>query len=191
MAEAHIEDRSSAIKTPQQLIVVVLLAFAVPLAIILLLVKLITGGMQIDPASPAMSEEAIAKRLKPVGEVSILGDADSAATSEAVIAAATPKPSEMVSAAAPAASAAGGAGGAGGGEQLFNTVCQTCHSAGLAGAPKTGDTSAWAPRIAQGIEVLYASVINGKGVMPAKGGAMGSPDADIKAAVDIMVGKSK
>ncbi len=188
MAEAHIEDRSSAIKTPQQLIVVVLLAFAVPLAIILLLVKLITGGMQIDPASPAMSEEAIAKRLKPVGEVSILGDADSAATSEAVIAAATPKPSELVSAAAPAASAAGGTGG---GEQLFNTVCQTCHSAGLAGAPKTGDTSAWAPRIAQGIEVLYASVINGKGVMPAKGGAMGSPDADIKAAVDIMVGRSK
>lgn len=188
MAEAHIEGRKSAIKTPRQLVGVVLLAFAVPLAIILLLVKLITGGMQIDSGSPAMGEEAIAKRLKPVGEVSILGTADSAATSEAVSTAATPKPSAMASAAAPAVSAAAGAGG---GEQLFNTVCQTCHAAGLAGAPKTGDTSAWAPRVAQGIEVLYASVINGKGVMPAKGGAMGSPDADVKAAVDIMVGRSK
>ena len=183
MAEVHIEDHSSPIKTPQQLIVVVLLAFAVPLAIILLLVKLITGGMQIDPDSAAMSEEAVAKRLKPVGQVSMLGDAGSAAMSDAMVSTTT---AETASAAAPTGSAA-----AGGGEQVFNSVCQTCHAAGLAGAPKTGDTSAWAPRIAQGIEVLYASVINGKGVMPAKGGAVGSPDSDIKAAVDIMVSKSK
>lgn len=188
MAEANVEHHSSLIKTPQQLIVVVVLAFAIPLAIILLVVKLITGGMQIDPDSAAMSEEAVAKRLKPVGEVSLLGDADSTAGGDTMTATAMPEPAETMSAAAPADSATAAAGG---GEQVFNSVCQTCHVAGLAGAPKTGDVSAWAPRIAQGIDTLYASVINGKGVMPAKGGAVGSSDADIKAAVDIMVSKSK
>ena len=183
MADVHIEEHSSLIKTPQQLFVVVLLSFIVPVAAILLLVKLITGGMHIDPDSVAMSEEAVANRLKPVGEVRMVGDAESAASGEAVVAT-TPKP---VVAAAPAAAASG----AGAGEQVFSTVCQTCHAAGLAGAPKTGDTAAWQPRIAQGIETLYASVINGKGVMPAKGGAVSSPDADIRAAVDLMVSKSK
>jgi cytochrome c5 len=161
MADVHIEEHSSPIKTPQQLIVVVVLSFVVPVAAILMLIKLITGGMHIDPDSLAMTEDAVANRLKPVGEVSVV-----AATDES-------------------------AGGAGGGEQVFNTVCQACHSAGLAGAPKTGDKSAWEARLAQGIDTLYASAINGKNTMPAKGGAMNSPDADIKAAVDIMVGKVK
>ena len=187
MADEHIEEHSSLIKTPQQLFVVVLLSFIVPVAAILLLVKLITGGMHIDPDSVAMSEEAVANRLKPVGEVRMLGDTESAASGEAV-AATTPKPAEPMSVAAAPAAATSGAGA---GEQVFNTVCQTCHAAGLAGAPKTGDTVAWQPRIAQGIELLYASAINGKGVMPAKGGAMGSPDTDIRAAVDLMVAKSR
>ena len=187
MADVHIEEHSSLIKTPQQLFVVVLLSFVVPVAAILLLVKLITGGMHIDPDSTAMSEEAVASRLKPVGEVRMVGDAEIAASGEAVVAT-TPTPAEPMSVAAAPAAATSGAGA---GEQVFNSVCQTCHAAGLAGAPKTGDTVAWQPRIAQGIEVLYASVINGKGVMPAKGGAVGSPDADIRAAVDLMVAKSK
>ena len=184
MADEHIEEHSSPIKTPQQLFVVVLLAFVVPVAAILLLVKLITGGMHIDPDSTAMSEEDIANRLKPVGEVRMVGDAESPAVGEAVVATA-PEPASV--AAAPVAAA----GGAAAGEQVFNTVCQACHAAGLAGAPKTGDTAAWQPRIAQGIEVLYASVINGKNLMPAKGGAAGTSDADIKAAVDLMVAQSK
>ncbi|UCH49624.1 MAG: cytochrome c5 family protein [Betaproteobacteria bacterium] len=187
MAEVHIEDHSSPIKTPQQLVVVVLLSFIVPVAAILLLVKLITGGMHIDPDSSAMSEEAIAQRLKPVGEVGMVGDAESTPTSEAVIAT-TPTPAAQASVAAAPATAASGAGA---GEQVFNTVCQACHATGVGGAPKTGDKAAWQPRIAQGIEVLYASAINGKNLMPAKGGAAGSSDADIKAAVDLMVAKSK
>ena len=161
MADVHIEDHESPIKTPQQLIVVVLLSFIVPIAIILLLVKLITGGMHVDPDSRAMSEEATANRLKPVGEVSVVAGMD-ASTSVA-----------------------------GGGDQLFNTVCQACHAAGLAGAPKTGDAAAWKPRIAQGIDALYASAINGKNAMPAKGGAMSASDSDVKAAVDLLVSKAK
>jgi len=39
--------------------------------------------------------------------------------------------------------------------------------------------------------VLYISAIKGKNLMPPKGGAASLPDADIKAAVDYLVGLSK
>lgn len=73
---------------------------------------------------------------------------------------------------------------------LFTQSCMVCHAAGVAGAPKMGDKAAWAPRIAQGIDALTASVIKGKGAMPPKGGSTAS-DADIKAAVSYMVGVAK
>ena len=66
-----------------------------------------------------------------------------------------------------------------------------CHAAGVANAPKLGDKAAWEPRIKTGMDTLYASVLKGKGAMPPKGTAMASSDADIKAAVDYMVGTAK
>ena len=76
------------------------------------------------------------------------------------------------------------------GEAAFNKVCTTCHTAGVLGAPKVGDKAAWAPRIAQGKEVLYKDAIGGKGSMPAKGGTTW-PDATIRMTVDYMVSLSK
>lgn len=79
------------------------------------------------------------------------------------------------------------------GEKLFSSVCATCHTAGLMGAPKLGDKAAWAPRIAQGKDTLYKHAIVGyqgkSGVMPAKGGSQAS-DEEVKAAVDYMVSKA-
>ena len=69
MSEAHVEDRSSAIQTPQQLIIAVLLAFLVPIAIIAMVVQIVTGGISVE--SHAMSDSAVAQRLKPVGEVAL------------------------------------------------------------------------------------------------------------------------
>ena len=66
-----------------------------------------------------------------------------------------------------------------------------CHAAGVAGAPKLTDKAAWAPRIAQGKDALYSSSLKGKGAMPAKGGNPSLSDADVKAAVDYMVGQTK
>lgn len=78
------------------------------------------------------------------------------------------------------------------GEKLFGSVCATCHTAGLMGAPKLSDKAAWAPRIAQGKDTLYKNAIVGyqgkAGVMPAKGGSQAS-DEEVKAAVDYMVSK--
>jgi len=57
------------------------------------------------------------------------------------------------------------------GEDVFKLQCGTCHSAGLAGAPKLGDKDAWAPRIKTGYDALLHSALKGKGAMaPQSGG---------------------
>lgn len=151
------------ISTPKQLIVTVILAFAVPLVIILLAVQYITGGIKSDPSNPEMSEAAITARLT--------DKANATPTNQEA-----PQPTEPVAAVGP-------------GEGLYNSVCQACHVAGVAGAPKTGDAAAWEPRISNGRDYLYNSVINGKNMMPARGGATNASDDDIKAAVDFMLSK--
>lgn len=112
-----------------------------------------------------------------------------AAPAEAAPAAAAAPAAPAAPAAMPVAAAAPAAA-ANNGEATYKATCVACHGAGVAGAPKFGDKAAWAPRIKQGTAVLYASALKGKGAMPPKGGS-GAPDADIKAAVDYMVGAAK
>ena len=61
------DPHSSFIKTPQQLIVVILLAFLVPIIGIILLVQLITSRPGADPN--ALAPESVAKRIQPVGRL--------------------------------------------------------------------------------------------------------------------------
>jgi len=56
------------------------------------------------------------------------------------------------------------------GADVFKAQCTTCHTAGVAGAPKFGDSAAWAPRIAKGFDALVNSALHGKNAMPAQGG---------------------
>jgi len=159
MSEVHVEDHSSPIRTPQELIVVVLLAFLVPILLIVMIVQIITGGLRVDTGSRAMSEDAVAQRLKPVGEV-VLADAIPAT------------------------------GGARSGEEVVRAVCQSCHGAGLLGAPKIGDAQAWRARIAQGEKTLTAHAINGIRAMPARGGGADLTDAELERAVIWMANQS-
>lgn len=162
MADVHIEEPSSPSKTAKEAMAIMALTICVSIAAILLIMNLITGGMKTDPDSADMSEDAIADRLKPVGQVNV---------------ASAPVETSM----APV----------NGGEQIYNTACAACHATGVADAPKVGDKTAWKARIAQGVDTLYASAINGKNTMPPKGGAMSTSDGNIKAAVDLMVAKSR
>lgn len=73
---------------------------------------------------------------------------------------------------------------------LYTQLCQTCHAAGVAGAPKLGDKAAWAPRIAEGMDKIMAIVISGKGAMPPKGGSTAS-EAELRTVVTYMVNASK
>jgi cytochrome c5 len=77
------------------------------------------------------------------------------------------------------------------GKATYNQACVACHGQGVAGAPKFGDKTMWAPRIKTGMDALYATSIKGKGAMPPKGGNTTLADADVKAAVDYMVAAAK
>jgi cytochrome c5 len=129
-----------------------------------------------EPSAPAAGAPAAAAAPAAAPAAPAPAAAAAPAAAPAAVAAATP---------APAAAAAGGNG-----EAVYKQVCVACHAAGVAGAPKVGDKAAWAPRIAQGVPALVTSAIKGKNAMPPKGGSA-APDADIKAAVEYMVGQSK
>jgi len=85
------------------------------------------------------------------------------------------------------ASVSSGGGGAEGPESFYSVSCATCHAMGIANAPKFGDASQWSARIDKGREVLYNSVINGIGTMPAGGTCANCSEDDLKAIVDYML----
>lgn len=158
--EAPAEEHSSFIKTPQQLVTVVVLAFVIPIAIIALLAKLVTtGGSRYDEKHPAMSDEAVAARIKPVGQVS-LGEAG------------------------------GGPSVAKTGEEIYKAVCMACHAAGVLNAPKLGDKTAWAKLIAEGVDTITADAIKGIRAMPARGGNPDLSDLDMRRAVVYMANQA-
>jgi cytochrome c5 len=64
---AMTEEHSSFIKTPKQLAIVVVLAFAVPVALIVLLSQLVTG---VSPRE-GESEADVQSRIQPVGQVTV------------------------------------------------------------------------------------------------------------------------
>jgi len=90
-----------------------------------------------------------------------------------------------------AAKPASGAGALRLGKKTFEGTCIACHGAGIAGAPKAGDKTAWAPHVAKGKPTLYRHALHGftgkTGTMPAKGGNPSLSDADVKAAVNYML----
>ena len=278
MSEIQIEEHHSPIKTPKQLVTVVLLAFLVPIAIIVLISQYVTTGIILDPDSTATVPEYVAQRLKPVGQVVVAaasGGTQAPKTGEEVVKAvcaachasgalnapkigdsgawgklaaegldhlaasaikgknampakggnpslsdleiaraivymanqsgqklkepeakaadkkADAKPAVAAAAPAPGAAAAPAATAAVDGKAIYEKNCVACHMAGVAGAPKAGDKTAWAPRIAEGKDHLYDQAIKGKGAMPPKGGNANLSDAEVKAAVDYLVSLAK
>src|SRR5271169_3977869 len=150
------DEHTSFIKTPKQLVIVVLLAFAVPIALFVMLSQLVTG---VRPAGTVEAETGVLNRIKPVGSIA------------------------LVDASAPQGNLSG--------EQVYQTVCKTCHEPGLVGAPKMGDRAAWAPRIKKGADALFASALKGtsKG-MPPKGGDQNLADVEVQRGVVYMANRS-
>ena len=132
-------------------------AFIVPVIVILMIVNIVTGGYKTPENS--LNDNLVKKRLSPFESKTISTIAES---SNNVI---------LVKS----------------GEEIYQAICQSCHSIGLAGAPKFADRQAWASRLNKGTETLYSNAINGINAMPAKGGSISTPDGDIKKAVDYML----
>lgn len=63
------DERKSFIQTPKQLITVVALAFAVPIAVFLLLSQLVTG---VRPPGRGEADTGVLNRIKPVGELTLV-----------------------------------------------------------------------------------------------------------------------
>ena len=145
------------IKTPKQLILAVLYAFVVPIFGIVLIVLFVTNDRHPSAGTDAMSAQAIAERIRPVGVVEVKDASDVASLKT--------------------------------GEQVFAGQCSACHASGALGAPKIGDTAAWAPRLKSGFDALLHSALAGKGQMPPQGGGDFS-DFEIARAVVYMTGKS-
>ena len=76
------------------------------------------------------------------------------------------------------------------GEAIYQQACAVCHAAGVGDAPIPGDAGAWSERIAQGRDTLLANALNGKGIMPPKGGQSHLSDQDVAAAVDYILAQS-
>jgi cytochrome c5 len=87
------------------------------------------------------------------------------------------------------APAAGAAAGSRSGEQIYKAVCGACHEAGVAGAPKLGDSAAWAPRIKTGLDGMMKVAIAGKNGMPPRG-ASDANDAELARTIVYMANKS-
>jgi len=119
-------------------------------------------------SAQAATNDDIAERLKPVGEVCIQG--------------------EECAAAGPAAAAAGG--GALSGEEVVGKFCNACHGTGLLNSPKVGDTAAWQARADEkgGLDALLANAITGINAMPPKGTCASCSDDELMAAIKQMSG---
>ncbi len=77
------------------------------------------------------------------------------------------------------------------GKLVYAQACAMCHAQGVAGAPRLADKGAWQTRVASGRAALLASVLKGKGAMPAKGGNASLSEADVKAALDFILAEVK
>lgn len=141
---------SNETKAPGRIVTILLGIVALVVVAIWLLARLATSGFDVN--AEVMSKEAVAARLKPIGE-SVASDA----------------PPGMRT-----------------GEQVYTGICLSCHGAGLAGAPKFGDATAWGPRVAQGWDTLVKHALEGFNAMPAKGGAADLSDDELKRAVAYM-----
>lgn len=153
----------------------------------------------------AASERATLERIAPVGRVKLgepgqrragaeaeaSGGGASADAGAAAGAAASDEGESASDQGAAAVGAASGDAAAGPGpaaiedDELavatYKTYCFACHQTGVAEAPPTGDTEAWAPRAEAGFEALVRNVVNGKGAMPPRAGFPHLTDDELRA----------
>ncbi len=153
-------NHESAIRTPKQLVAAVVGFFLITILGIVLLVQFVTNQKLGGAGSDALTPEAVAERLKPVSDAGFTFKDANA-----------PKVLQT-------------------GEAIYASTCQACHGAGVAGAPKVGDSAAWGPRIGHGYDTVLKHALEGLNAMPAKGGNPDLDDVEVARAVVFMANQS-
>lgn len=117
----------------------------------------------------ATTDEAVAERIKPVGQVCVAGQ-------------------ECAGVAAAATASAGAA--ARSADDIVAKHCNACHGTGLLNAPKVGDSADWKARADAkgGLDGILATAISGINAMPPKGTCSDCSDDELKAAIKVMSG---
>ncbi|MFP6806148.1 MAG: c-type cytochrome [Pseudomonadales bacterium] len=69
--------------------------------------------------------------------------------------------------------------------------CALCHVAGEGGAPRMGDSEAWAPRLSGGQASLFVHTIEGFNRMPPLGYCMDCENEDFAVMIEFMSGGTK
>ncbi len=152
------------------------------LTVILVLSALAINNSEPQETNPNKPAK-MAERIAPAGAV-YAGDTGRAAMQAAA------------DAAAQAASSQVAYGGTTDGKEIYDHLCTSCHTAGIAGAPKVGDKATWGPRIEQGLDILVKHAIDGYhgpdgNFMPPKGGNAALTDEQVTAAVHWIVDQVK
>src|SRR5258707_4115761 len=57
-------------------------------------------------------------------------------------------------------------------QAVYDRSCKNCHAVPASGAPQSGDAPAWAPRIAQGADILPEHTFSGYKSKPPLGACM-------------------
>ncbi|MBE9561653.1 MAG: cytochrome c5 family protein [Proteobacteria bacterium] len=73
------------------------------------------------------------------------------------------------------------------GKEIYDKACTSCHTNGLAGAPKFADKNSWVERIIKGEDTLVNNAMTGINVMPPRGGRSDLSDEEVKSAVQYML----
>ncbi|WP_337880037.1 c-type cytochrome [Rheinheimera sp.] len=123
-----------------------------------LALALITSAALVNAVAQEADNDALKKRLEPVGQVYLAG-AEAAADT--------------------------GPKGPRSGEQVYQGACFACHGTGALDAPKKGD-AAWKPRLAQGMDVLLKHAVEGIRSMPPRGTCGDCSDEELAAAIKFM-----
>ena len=150
MSNQHEEDHTGPVKNPKQLLQMVFFSFVIPIFIIIGLVYYVVSDAK--PAGVKGSADA--------GQISLGGlsnDDHAKGVAQRIQKVGTIEIKDANRALKS-------------GEEVFKAQCTTCHTAGVAGAPKFGDASAWGSRIKTGYDALLTSALKGKGAMGAQGG---------------------
>lgn len=79
-------------------------------------------------------------------------------------------------------------------QKIYKHFCANCHNPQPLlplGAPQIGDESAWKKRLEPGFENLLTNTLNGKGLMPARGGCFECSDEQLEMIVKYMIKPKK